>query len=300
MHFCSTSVRVKAPTITQERCRPLTCYRYFAQKLLFGSPFYDGGMLHNNPIGISSHQGSKIWNCPAIENLRISVGCGDLKVQPSGRNSLARLWSAFSHKLSPAKEEEIRALWGAEDPHYERLDPKLDMPEIPLDNLQVMLDTLSAIKTTMSTCKDLKRVIRRTSWKLISATFYADVTVLEDLGSRKRIRFRIHCRLDEEAELVWRKWPGVYFCIDGREVHHQKDGHPYILETECVSNGHVLDITLNLGRGESVGRDTSEVDPQSRSASISGFPILVSSLPVMPRRAKAPSVLGKRKRSYDA
>ncbi|KAM0714688.1 hypothetical protein Q7P37_009705 [Cladosporium fusiforme] len=188
---------------------------YFAEKLLFGAAFHDGGMLHNNPSAIASREGSLLWDCPAGYNFLVSVGCGDLQTKASGSTSFSRLWNAFAHKLSPAKEEDIRALWGTNSRNYERLDPKLDIPDVPLDDLDTMLDRLPAIKASIMESEALKAQVRRTAWSLVAATFYADDLLTDDLGTHRRIHLTLKCRLGTEAGRVWRKWPGVYICVDG-------------------------------------------------------------------------------------
>lgn len=120
----------------------LTCSSYFAEKLLFGAAFHDGGMLHNNPSAIASREESLLRGRPTGYNLLVFVGCGDLQTKASGRTNFSRLWNAFTHKLSPAKEENVRALWGTNIRNYERLDPELDIPKVPLDDLDTMLDKL--------------------------------------------------------------------------------------------------------------------------------------------------------------
>jgi hypothetical protein len=239
-------------------------------------------MFHNNPNHLGRHEASVLFDCPAEENLVISVGCGDLRVAPGGSSSLSRLWDTFAHKLRPAKEEEIRALWGADKRNYERLDPKLDMPEIPLDNLQAMLDALPQIRTSLSQSKVLQEEIRRTAWKLVATTFYAVKIDVGRAAARTRIQLQINCRLDEEVWRIWRKWPDAHLTVDGKPLRQNKQDARLSIQTSCIPVGHHLDIRLNA---------------YGRSESISGFPIPVVVTPGSHPVRSESRVLGKRKRS---
>lgn len=239
-------------------------------------------MFHNNPDHLSRHEASVLFNCHAEENLVISVGCGDLSVAPGGSSSLSRLWDAFAHKLRPAKEEEIRALWGADRRNYERLDPKLDMPEIALDNLQAMLDAMPHIRDLLSQSKVLQEAIRRTAWKLVATTFYAIKIDIERAGGRTQIKLRISCRLKEETWRIWRKWPDAHLTIDGRPLRQDKQDGRFSVQTSCVPVGHNVDVRLNA---------------YGRSASISGFPMPVVVTPEHRAVSSRSHVLGKRKRN---
>jgi hypothetical protein len=238
-------------------------------------------MLHNNPSAIACREGSTLWRCPAAENLLISVGCGDLQVNCGGKSSFARLWNAFSHKLSPAKEEEIRALWGADvGRRYERLDPRLDLPEIPLDSLHTMLNALPAARTSMLSCDVFGEQIRRVSWMLIASTFYAELITVKRLGARKIVSLRLACRLGKDKARIWQRWPEAFFRAGDKELHFVQAAEDHCLQISCITAKHELDVTFNLG---------------ARASPISGFPLVLSSLKVgAPNRHK--SVLGKRKR----
>lgn len=238
-------------------------------------------MLHNNPSAIACREGSTLWNCSAAENLLISVGCGDLQVDCGGKHSFSRLWNAFSHKLSPAKEEEIRALWGADTSrHYERLDPRLSMPDVPLDSLHTMLDALPAARASMASCQAFKNQIQKASWRLVAATFYAQVVTVKRLGARRVVSLRLASRLGSDVERIWRKWPDAYFRIGKRDIRSFQIDGDHSLRMSCLSAEHELDLTFNV---------------KDKSASISGFP-----LPLAPieenNLENRKSVLGKRKR----
>lgn len=239
-------------------------------------------MFLNNPNHLGRHEASVLFECPAEENLVISVGCGDLRVAPGGSSSLSRLWDTFAHKLRPAKEEEIRALWGADRRNYERLDPKLDMPEIPLDNLQAMLDAMPQIRTSLSQSDVLQEVIRRTAWKLVATTFYAAKIDVERAGARTQVQLRISCRLDEEVWRIWRKWPDAHLTVDGKPLRQNKKDARFSIQTSCIPVGHYLDVRFNA---------------YGRSESISGFPIPVVVTPEDHTVRSGSHVLGKRKRS---
>lgn len=239
-------------------------------------------MFLNNPNHLGRHEASVLFECPAEENLVISVGCGDLRVAPGGSSSLSRLWDTFAHKLRPAKEEEIRALWGADRRNYERLDPKLDMPEIPLDNLQAMLDAMPQIRTSLSQSDVLQEVIRRTAWKLVATTFYAAKIDVERAGAGTQVQLRISCRLDEEVWRIWRKWPDAHLTVDGKPLRQNKKDARFSIQTSCIPVGHYLDVRFNA---------------YGRSESISGFPIPVVVTPEDHTVRSGSHVLGKRKRS---
>lgn len=280
VHIRSTSVRF-VPRSCSLFLALLTRSSYFAEKVLFGSPFHDGGMLHNNPSAIACREGSTLWQCPAAENLLISVGCGDMQVSCGGRSSFARLWSAFSHKLSPAKEEEIRALWGADvRRRYERVDPRLDLPDIPLDNLQMMLDALPAARASMSGCDVFRQQIQRVSWMLIASSFYAQLVKVKKCGARKVVSLSLASRLEQDVARVWQKWPDAFFRAGNKELHFARIGEDHCLQISCVTAKHDLDVTFNC---------------QGRTSSISGFPLVLSSLEVDPPSSHE-SILGKRKR----
>jgi len=254
---------------------------YFSTKVLFGEAFYDGGMFHNNPNHLGRHEASVLFECPAEDNLVVSVGCGDLRVAPGGSSSLSRLWETFAQKLRPAKEEEIRALWGADRRNYERLDPKLDMPEIPLDNLQLMLDSIPQIRTSLSQSETLQEKIRSTAWKLVATTFYAAKIDSVRVRGQLQMSLQIDCRLGEEVWRIWRKWPDAHLSIDGKPLRQNKKDAKFSIWTLCVPVGHHVDVRLNA---------------YGRSESISGFPI-----PVIPTAGShtvgnTSRVLGKRKR----
>jgi hypothetical protein len=239
-------------------------------------------MFHNNPNHIARHEASVLFACPAEQNLVISVGCGDLRVEPGGSSSLSRLWDAFAHKLRPAKEEEIRALWGADRRNYERLDPKLDMPEIPLDNLQAMLDAMPQIRTSLSQSEVLQEEIRCAARKLVATTFYAAKIDVGSVGSRTQIRLEIKCRLNEEVWRVWRKWPDAHLTVDGKPLRQNKQDAQFSIRTSCIPVGHHLDVRFNA---------------YGRSESISGFPIPVVVVHGSHTVRSGSRVLGKRKRS---
>ena len=223
-------------------------------------------MLHNNPSAIARREGTTIWRCPAADNLLVSVGCGDLRVDPSGDSSVSRLWSAFAQKLRPAKEEEIRALWGADGCNYERLDPALDVAEIPLDNLRMMLTRLPEIKASMHRSEDLRERLRRTAWKLVASSFYASDIRTEGSSKIMRLKLRIRCRLSQDVWRVWRRWPDAHLSVNGKLVRPTRRRTSFDAHISCVSVDHSLDVRLDAG---------------GNSASISGFPR---------------PVLGKRKR----
>jgi hypothetical protein len=239
-------------------------------------------MFHNNPNHLARHEASILFGCAAEENLVVSVGCGDLRIEPGGSSSLSRLWGTFAHKLRPAKEEEIRALWGADSRNYERLDPKLDMAEIPLDNLQMMLDALPQIRTSLSQSEILQEGLRRTAWKLVATTFHAALIDIEGTGARTRVQLQIKCRLDEKVCRIWRRWPDAYFTVNGKPIRQNKQDAQFSIQTSFIPVGHHLDVRFNAC---------------GRSASISGFPIPIfvthGSHAVRDRQP----ILGKRKRS---
>lgn len=238
-------------------------------------------MLHNNPSAIACREGSTLWQCPAAENLLISVGCGDLQVGRGGRSSLSRLWHAFSHKLSPAKEEEIRALWGADkDRRYERLDPRLDLPDIPLDSLQMMLDALPAARISMSSCDMFQKQIQTVSWMLIASTFHAQLITVKRLGARKVVSLSLASRLGKDVARIWQKWPQAFFRAGNKELCLTQMGEDHRLHISCITAKNDLDVTFNC---------------QSKTSSISGFPLALSSLEADPA-TRQESILGKRKR----
>lgn len=259
----------------------LTTSRYFAKKLLFGAPFHDGGMLHNNPSAIASREGTVLWRCSAADNLLVSVGCGDLRVDSSGDSSVSRLWNAFAQKLRPAKEEEIRALWGADRCNYERLDPILDIAEIPLDNLRTMLFMLPDIKSSMHKSEDLREKMRRTAWKLIAASFYVPDIRVERARKQLRLKLQIRCRLDQDAWRIWRRWPDAHLSIDGKLVRPTQERTSFNTHVTCIPVGHTVDLRL---------------DASGHSASVSGFPMPVSAISQRQSCLESASVLGKRKR----
>jgi hypothetical protein len=238
-------------------------------------------MFHNNPNHLGRHEASVLFECPAEENLVISVGCGDLRVAPGGSSSLSRLWETFAQKLRPAKEEEIRALWGADRRNYERLDPKLDMPEIPLDNLQLMLDTIPQIRASLSQSEALQEKIRSTAWKLVATTFYAAKIDTVRVRGQLQMSLHINCRLGEEVWRIWRKWPDAHLSIDGKPIRRKRQDAPFSVRTSCVPVGHHLDVRLNA---------------YGRSESISGFPIPVILIAGSNTVRNTSRVLGKRKR----
>ncbi|OQN95148.1 hypothetical protein B0A48_18864, partial [Cryoendolithus antarcticus] len=104
---------------------------YLTEMQLGSSSFLDGGLLHNNPSAIARREGSYIWDCPADENFVVSIGCGDMNLVSIGTdNMIARVVRMLLYKTYPAKEEEIRVLWGSASDSYVRLDPKLDIDAI--------------------------------------------------------------------------------------------------------------------------------------------------------------------------
>lgn len=128
MHFGGAGVSSHLACLRQCGPRLLILLRYFAQKLLLVPHLMMAGMLHNNLSHLARHESSVLFGCPAVENMLVSVGCGNLQAISGGSSSISRLWNAFAHKLKPVNEEEIRALWGADGSNYETLDPRLDMP----------------------------------------------------------------------------------------------------------------------------------------------------------------------------
>lgn len=69
-------------------------------------------------------------------------------------------------------------------------------------------------------------------------------------------------------------------CVDAVRIRQTENSLDLTAEHSCVSNSHILDITLHV---------------DNNSASISELPILVSSLSKSTQSTKSKSVLGERK-----
>lgn len=258
-------------------------------------------MLHNNPAGIASREGSKIWACRARDNLLVSVGCGDMTFVPHGKTILARLRNAFEYRLSPAKEEELRALWEYEHKNYCRLDPKLGFEAIGLDNIQSMLGLLDKVKQLLANDDLLKANLAATAWKLVASSFFCDFDSPTHCRKGSQIELSIFSRLGTDVARIWSRWSNSSFVVYERATGRMgegtaDDGPTTRTQRLWTDDIPVLPVKFSLPRSAADSHlDVRFVANQS-SASISGFPTTLSRLTHLLEPTYAQPLHGKRKR----
>lgn len=289
MYLGCTTVRYDtSSTYASSFSRPciflLTSFRYFAEKSVLGSIYHDGGMFFNNPSAIARQEGSKIWSCAASENILLSIGCGDAIFVPQDKNGLARVWNAFSYKLSPAKEEEVRELWGNDASNYFRLDPKLDFNMIELDDIELMLSMMPAVKASMAQDKQFQKAVQISAWHLIAASFFCDIKTYKlPHKSANRAKLGIYNRLGKDVCRMWERYPDLQFIVDGNIIPREVGKLPLDIAVDLSDKNRILNI---------------QIESNGQRASISGFPKSLTTLLNERGEFFSPATsLGKRKRN---
>jgi len=280
MHFCGSGV---SWCLDLEVVVSLTlCFRYLSEMRLGGQSFLDGGILHNNPAAIARREGAKLWSCRPDENFLVSVGCGDMRMISMGDNVVARLFKTLMYKTYPAKEEEVRALWGDYSDSYIRLDPKLDIDDISLDDVKSMLSLLSRVRCIINDDQTLQDSISKCAWQLLANTFFCHAIQTSSHSDRLATSLTLCCRLGEDASKILEKWPDARLLIDGSTSFADVSNLPCTVQLDSNPMTAAIDIELVSGK---------------KRASISGFPRKLGSLPCT-RPPSEPEICIVRKRKY--
>jgi hypothetical protein len=282
MHFCGSGV---SWFLDLETGTSLTlCSRYLSEMRLGGQSFLDGGILHNNPAAIARREGAKLWSCRPDENFLVSVGCGDMRMMSMGDNVVARLFKTLMYKTYPAKEEEVRALWGDYSDSYIRLDPKLDIDDISLDDVKSMLSLLSRVRCIIKDDQTLQGNISKCAWQLLANTFFChDVQSSCHFNGLAR-SVTLCCRLGGDASKILEKWPDARLLVNG------------LTSPADVSN---LPCTVQLDDNSMTAEIKIELVSGTKRASISGFPRKLGSLPCT-RPFSEPEICVVKKRKHFA
>lgn len=226
-----------------------------------------------------------MFACSPEENFLVSIGCGDMRMVSMGDSVIGRLIETVMYKTYPAKEEEIRALWGDYSESYTRLDPKLDIDDIRLDDVKLMISLLSKVRTIIREDHVLQQKISVCAWKLLANTFFCrmpgDVWESETCGRS----LLLCCRLGDDIQMILQRWPKLGLLVNGSTYHTNLTKFPCAIEIGDVSLTTKIDVELVYG---------------TRKASINGFPMALESL-LYRRSIAIPSTmgLGKRKFPYD-
>lgn len=282
MHFCGSGV---SWCIDLEIGVSLTfCFRYLSEMRLGGQSFLDGGILHNNPAAIARREGAKLWSCRPNENFLVSVGCGDMRMISMGDNVVARLFKTLMYKTYPAKEEEVRALWGDYSDSYIRLDPKLDIDDISLDDVKSMLSLLSRVRCIINDDRTLQDSISKCAWQLLGNTFFCHAVQTSSNSNGLATSLTLCCRLGEDAIKILEKWPDAQLLVDGSASSADVSKLPYTVQLDNKPMNAEIDIELVSG---------------TKRASISGFPRKLGSLPCTGPSSE-PEICVARKRKYFA
>ena len=249
---------------------------------LHGQSFLDGGLVFNSPGAILSAEGAKLFNCRPNENYRVSVGCGDMRMMCMSDNVVTRLFKTVMYKTYPAKEEEVRALWGDCSDSYIRLDPKLDIEDISLDDVKSMLSLLSRVRTIIREDKVLQDDISRCAWKLLANTFFCLVSqeFLPE-GGEQDVSLTICCRLGKDIRKVAENRPRACLTINSSTCVVDLSKLPCTVRLEKVTPSTMIDVQLVEGK---------------RKASVNGFPRELRTLDrrSLAKKAQAP-IMRKRK-----
>jgi hypothetical protein len=254
---------------------------------LGGQSFLDGGVMYNNPAAIARREGAKIWSCRPDENFLVSVGCGDMRMMSMGDNVVGRLFKTLMYKTYPAKEEEIRALWGDYSDSYIRLDPKLDIDDISLDDVKSMLSLLSRVRSIIKDDRTLQDNISKCAWQLLANTFFCHMVQSSCHSDEFARSLTLCCRLGEDAGKILEKWPDVQLLIDGSTSSAELSNLPCTVQLN--HNPMIAEINIELVSGD-------------KRASISGFPRTLGSLPCTgtPRKPKVCNVKKRKHFAEDA
>jgi len=183
-----------------------------------------------------------------------------------GDNVVARLFKTLMYKTYPAKEEEVRALWGDYSDSYIRLDPKLDIDDISLDDVKSMLSLLSRVRCIIKEDQALQDNISKCAWQLLANTFFCHTVQSSYHSDELAGSLTLCCRLGRDVGKILEKWPDIRLFVDSSK----SSAVAHISELPCVvqleNNPMTADINIELVSG-------------TKRASISGFPRKLGSLP---------------------
>ena len=231
---------------------------------LNGQSFLDGGLVFNNPGAIASAEGAKLFHCRPNENYRVSVGCGDMRMMSMGDNVITRLLKTVMYKTYPAKEEEVRALWGDYSDSYVRLDPKLDIEDISLDDVKSMLSLLSRVRSIIREDEVLQDNISKCAWQLLANTLFCVVSQdFSSGGEEQDVSLTICCRLGKDVEKVAENRPHARLTINMSTSVVDLSSLPCTVKLDKVAPSTMIDVQLIEGK---------------RRASVNGFPRELRSL----------------------
>jgi hypothetical protein len=249
---------------------------------LGGQSFLDGGVMYNNPAAIARREGAKIWSCRPDENFLVSVGCGDMRMMSMGDNVVGRLFKTLMYKTYPAKEEEIRALWGDYSKSYVRLDPKLDIDDISLDDVKSMLSLLDRVRSIIEEDQTLQENISTCAWQLLANTFFCHMVQSSCRSDEFAGSLTLCCRLGQDTGKILEKWPDVRLIINATTFAD-------------LSN---LPCTVQLNDTPMIAEIDIKLVSGKKQASISGFPRKLGSLPCTSTPKKPEVYIGRKRKHF--
>ena len=223
----------------------------------------DGALSFNMPAGIAALEASKLYKCNTADNLKVSVGCGQMLLPNHKPTLFGRIRRYCEWKSKASSEEETRTLYDRDRQNHFRLDPELGIDTVALDDIDTMLALRSQLEQSMSRDIEFCKQLKLCAWQLTASNWYCQIA--PDCGSQAKkcnsLMIEICSRNDEVSGLILKNRSDTCFFVQHTRSMIQLASPRLVFSVPLHDESLELKVELVNGK---------------REAPISGMPMTLS------------------------